>query len=168
MNSFADGTLRVYDVSNPFEGKLIEQIKLGEQANMVSTSWDGKRIYATNSLLSRWDKPGDYWLKAFAWEGGKLVPKFTTDFNAVGRAHKALDLQDEFIKGVFTPAFVPPAAGTYELPVIGKVSPFVLWDSSGRQVSTQAVIAGKVAVVSFIYTACPDRLGCPLASLAFA
>jgi cytochrome oxidase Cu insertion factor (SCO1/SenC/PrrC family) len=33
-------------------------------------------------------------------------------------------------------------------------------------VSTQAVTAGKVAVVSFIYTACSDRLGCPLASLA--
>jgi hypothetical protein len=44
-------------------------------------------VYATNSLLSKWDKPGDYWLKAFAWEGGKLVPKFTTDFNPVGRAH---------------------------------------------------------------------------------
>jgi methanethiol oxidase len=87
VNSFGDGTLRVYDVSNPFEGKLIEQVKLGEMANMVSSSWDGKRLYATNSLLSQWDKPGDYWLKALAWEGGKLVPKFTTDFNAVGRAH---------------------------------------------------------------------------------
>jgi hypothetical protein len=39
------------------------------------------------ALLSKWDKPSDYWLKAFAWEGGKLVPKFATDFNAVGRAH---------------------------------------------------------------------------------
>lgn len=87
VNSFGDGTLRVYDVTNPFAGKLIEQIRLGEMANMVSTSWDGTRIYATNSLLSKWDKPSDYWLKAFAWEGGKLVPKFTTDFNAVGRAH---------------------------------------------------------------------------------
>jgi selenium-binding protein 1 len=87
VNSFGDGTLRVYDVTNPFEGKLIEQVKLGEMANMVSSSWDGKRLYATNSLLSQWDKPGDYWLKAYAWEGGKLVPKFTTDFNAVGRAH---------------------------------------------------------------------------------
>ncbi len=87
VNSFGDGTLRVYDVSNPFEGKLVEQVKLGEMANMVSSSWDGKRLYATTSLLSQWDKPGDNWLKAFAWEGGKLVPKFTTDFNAVGRAH---------------------------------------------------------------------------------
>jgi selenium-binding protein 1 len=87
VNSYGDGTLRIYDVTNPFEGKLIEQVKLGEQANMVSTSWDGKRIYATSSLLSQWDKPGDHWLKAFAWEDGKLVPKFTTDFKTVGRAH---------------------------------------------------------------------------------
>jgi len=87
VNSFGDGTLRVYDVTNPFEGKLVETVKLGEMANMVSSSWDGKRLYATNSLLSKWDKPGDYWLKAYAWEDGKLVPKFTTDFNAAGRAH---------------------------------------------------------------------------------
>ena len=88
VNTFADGTLRVYDVTNPFEGKLIQQIKLGEQANMVSSSWDGKRVYATNSLLSRWDKPGgEAWLKGLAWEGDKLVPKFTVDFSAVGRAH---------------------------------------------------------------------------------
>ena len=87
VNSFADGSLRVYDVSNPFEGKLVETVKLGEMANMVSSSWDGKRLYATNSLLSKWDKPGDYWLKAYAWEDGKLVAKFTTDFNGAGRAH---------------------------------------------------------------------------------
>jgi len=87
VNSFGDGSLRVYDVSNPHEGKLVETVKLGEMANMVSSSWDGKRLYATNSLLSKWDKPGDYWLKAYAWEDGKLVAKFTTDFNGAGRAH---------------------------------------------------------------------------------
>jgi cytochrome c peroxidase len=41
-----------------------------------------------------------------------------------------------------------------------------LKDSTGRAVDTQRVTSGKVAVVSFIYTACPERLGCPLASLA--
>jgi selenium-binding protein 1 len=87
VNSFMDGTLRVYDVSNPFEGKLVEQVKLGDTANMVSQSWDGQRVYATNSLLSQWDKPGEYWLKAYAWADGKLVHKFTTDFTPVGRAH---------------------------------------------------------------------------------
>ncbi|MDP2702495.1 MAG: selenium-binding protein SBP56-related protein [Candidatus Rokubacteria bacterium] len=110
VNSFGDGTLRVYDVTNPFEGKLIEQVKLGETANMVSSSWDGKRLYATNSLLSQWDKPGDYWLKAYAWEGGKLVPKFTTDFNAVGRAH-IMNLNS---KG-FGPRAARPAPGDRRL-----------------------------------------------------
>ena len=87
VNSYGDGTMRIYDVTNPFEAKLIHQVKLGEQANMVSSSWDGRRVYATSSLLSQWDKPGDHWLKAFAWEDGKLVPKFTTEFGGVGRAH---------------------------------------------------------------------------------
>ena len=78
--------------------------------------------------------------------------------------HERPPLVDEFIQGVFSPAFVPPPAGSYELPSIKRVSPFVLRDTSGRAVSTQRVMAGKVAVVSFIYTACPDRVGCPLAS----
>ncbi len=93
-----------------------------------------------------------------AWAGWVAAPPGA-------RAHDEAGLQDEFIKGAFTPAFVPPAPGTYELPVIQKVSPLVLRDAAGRRVSTQAIMAGKVAVVSFIYTACPDRLGCPLASL---
>src|SRR5215510_9141202 len=80
VNTYGDGTLRVYDVTNPFEGKLIQQIKLGEQANMVSTSWDGKRVYATSSLLSRWDKPdAKHWLKGLVWDGDKLVEKFSVD-----------------------------------------------------------------------------------------
>jgi len=82
VNSFMDGTLRVYDVSNPFEGKLIEQVKLGEMANMVSESWDGKRIYATNSLLSQWDKPG-LLAQGVRLGGRQAGPKFTTDFTAV-------------------------------------------------------------------------------------
>jgi len=85
---------------------------------------------------------------------------------AAGGAHEALNLEDEFVKGVFSPSFTPPAAGTYELPAIKRVPGFTLRDATGRLVPTQTIMAGKVAVVSFIYTACPDRLGCPLASLA--
>ncbi len=110
VNSYGDGTLRVYDVTNPFEGKLVEQIKLGEQANMVSSSWDGQRIYATNSLLSKWDKPGDYWLKALAWDGGKLAARFTTDFNQVGRAHIM-----NFGSKAMRPVAGKPAAGAQQL-----------------------------------------------------
>lgn len=85
---------------------------------------------------------------------------------AAAAAHEALSLEDEFVKGVFSPNFVPPAAGSYELPAVKRVAGFVLKDSTGRAVDTLRVTAGKVAVVSFIYTACPERLGCPLASLA--
>ena len=80
--------------------------------------------------------------------------------------HEAPSLDDEFVKGVFSPNFVPPAAGSYELPPVKRVAGFVLKDSTGRAVSTERITAGKVTVVSFIYTACPERLGCPLASLA--
>jgi protein SCO1/2 len=73
-------------------------------------------------------------------------------------------LPDEFIQGAFTPAFVPPPPGTYELPPIKRVGAFTLRDAAGRTVDTRSVMSGKIAVVSFIYTACPDRLGCPLAS----
>jgi len=84
----------------------------------------------------------------------------------IATAHEALSLEDEFVKGVFSPHFVAPAPGSYELPAIKRVAGFVLRDSTGRLVNTHEVTAGKVAVVSFIYTACPDRLGCPLASRA--
>jgi len=80
--------------------------------------------------------------------------------------HDAPSLGDEFVKGVFSPNFVPPAAGSYELPAVKRVAGFVLRDSRGRSVSTERITAGKVAIVSFIYTACPERLGCPLASRA--
>ena len=99
------------------------------------------------------------WLLAFlVLAGGALAP-------LVARAHDALGLEEEFIKGVFSPTFVPPAAESYELPPIKRVPSFVLRDGAGHRVSTGEVMAGKVAVVSFVYTACPDRLGCPLASL---
>jgi cytochrome oxidase Cu insertion factor (SCO1/SenC/PrrC family) len=72
---------------------------------------------------------------------------------------------DAFIQGAFAPAFVPPPPGSYELPAVKRVAAFTLRDSTGRMVDTRSIMAGKIAVVSFIYTACPDRLGCPLASV---
>ena len=100
-----------------------------------------------------------------AWRG-RLAPLALVAVlgGAPALAHDAPRLEDEFIKGAFNPSFVPPPPGTYELPVIGKVGAFVLRDADGRPVSTATIMQGKVAVVSFIYTACSERLGCPLAS----
>ena len=61
--------------------------------------------------------------------------------------HEAPSLDDEFVKGVFSPNFVPPAAGSYELPPVKRVAGFVLKDSTGRAVSTEriTIIGGGLA-----------------------
>jgi methanethiol oxidase len=92
---FADGKCRVYNVSNPHRPRLIHEKQIGHQVNMVSQSWDGRRVYFTSSLLARWDKAGDdneQFLRAFEWNGRELLPTFDLDFTALrlGRAHHML------------------------------------------------------------------------------
>ena len=58
VDSFMDGTVRVYDVTNPRRARQIHEKKIGAQVNMVSQSWDGKRLYFTTSLLANWDGTG--------------------------------------------------------------------------------------------------------------
>lgn len=93
VDSFMDGMVRVYDVSNPRMARPIYEKKIGGQLNMVSQSWDGKRVYFTSSLLSNWDGTGDpsdeQFLKAFRWDGKTLTPTFAIDFRAekLGRPH---------------------------------------------------------------------------------
>ncbi len=92
VDSFADGMVRVFDVSDPRKPKQIHERKIGSHVNMVSQSWDGKRVYFTSSVISRWDTIGedrDQFLKAFDWDGAKLTPRFELDFVAqqLGRPH---------------------------------------------------------------------------------
>ena len=66
--------------------------KIGSQLNMVSQSWDGKRLYFTSSLLANWDKKGDdneQFVKAYSWDGKQLTADFAIDFNQekLGRPH---------------------------------------------------------------------------------
>ncbi|MGH7287416.1 MAG: selenium-binding protein SBP56-related protein, partial [Myxococcota bacterium] len=85
VDSFMDGTVRVYDVTNPRRARQIHEKKIGTQLNMVSQSWDGKRLYFTTSLLANWDGTGhddEQFLKAFDWDGKTLEPTFTIDFRA--------------------------------------------------------------------------------------
>ena len=93
--SFLDGKCRVFDVSDPMKPKQIHEKQIGKQVNMVSQSWDGKRIYFTSSLLAKWDKTGadnEQFLRAYAWDGKELKPQFDLDFTALklGRAHQML------------------------------------------------------------------------------
>ena len=92
VTTFADGMVRAYNVSDPHHPELITEMVVGKQVNMVSQSWDGKRVYFTSSVLSNWDKKGEdneQFLKAYVWNGKEFSPKFNIDFTAenLGRAH---------------------------------------------------------------------------------
>jgi len=92
VNTFMDGTTRYFDLSNPEQPKQTYTKVTGKQVNMVSQSWDGKRVYITSSLLANWDKKGaddEQFLRAFAWDGKELKPAFEVDFykEKLGRAH---------------------------------------------------------------------------------
>lgn len=92
VNTFMDGTTRYFDLTNPEQPKETYQRRTGGQVNMVSQSWDGKRLYFTSSLLARWDKKGadnEQFLRAFHWDGSALRPAFEVDFTKekLGRPH---------------------------------------------------------------------------------
>ncbi len=93
VNTFMDGKTRYFDMSDPFNPKQTYEKKIGAQVNMASSSWDGKRVYYTSSLLGNWDKKGDdneQYFKAYNWDGKELVEQFSIDFTAekLGRAHQ--------------------------------------------------------------------------------
>jgi len=60
-----------------------------------------------------------------------------------------------------------PEPGSYELPAIARVPDFSLLDERGRPAPLLGLAPDQVAVVSFVYTRCPDGQGCPLALAVF-
>jgi selenium-binding protein 1 len=92
VNTFMDGSTRYFDLSNPEAPKQTYEKVTGKQINMISQSWDGKRLYITSSLLANWDKGGadnEQFLRGFSWDGKELKPTFEVDFTKeqLGRAH---------------------------------------------------------------------------------
>ena len=88
-----DGKTRYFDLTDINHPKQTYEKEIGSQVNMASSSWDGKRIYYTSSLLANWDKKGDdnqQYFKSYEWNGSELVEKFSIDFNGLklGRAHQ--------------------------------------------------------------------------------
>lgn len=95
VDCFGDGKCRVFDISNPHQPRQILEQQIGRQLNMVSQSWDGKRLYFSSSLLARWDKAGadnEQFVRAYGWDGTALQPTFDLDFTALklGRPHHML------------------------------------------------------------------------------
>ena len=85
VDTWNDGTTRLFDIRDPHHPKEIYTEQIGAQVNMVSQSWDGQRVYFTSSLLAKWDKtegaPGTVqYFKGYAWDGKKLAAKFSIDF----------------------------------------------------------------------------------------
>lgn len=92
INTFMDGKTRLFDISDAFNPKQVYEKKIAEQVNMVSQSWDNKRLYYTGSLLANWDKQGEaneQYFKAYTWDGKYLNHQFTIDFyeEKLGRSH---------------------------------------------------------------------------------
>ncbi len=92
VNTFMDGKTRYFDISNPEQPKQTYEKATGKQVNMISQSWDGKRVYVSSSLLENWDKGGadnEQFVRAFNWDGKELKPAFDVDFTKekLGRAH---------------------------------------------------------------------------------
>jgi len=115
LDTFMDGSCRVYDVADPHHPKLLVTQKIGAQVNMVSETWDGKRVYFTSSLLAHWDKKGkdgEQFLKAYGWDGKRLTPLFSVDFlqEKLGRPHIMHFGQERFYKNQIYAAAPGPLA----------------------------------------------------------
>ena len=93
VDTFMDGKARYFDISDPHNPKQVYETTIGKQVNMASSSWDGKRIYFTSSLLANWDKKGEdneQFFKSYSWDGKQLTQNFAIDFYAekLGRPHQ--------------------------------------------------------------------------------
>ena len=64
--------------------------------------------------------------------------------------------------------FTPPAPGTYTLPPIQPAPRARVLDEDGRTRSLNGYLAGRITLLSFIYTHCTDAAGCPLALATLA
>ena len=87
VDTWNDGMARLFDISDPFKPVEIMTASIGEQVNMVSQSWDGKRLYFTSSLLANWDKTQStgkdlQYFKIYDFDGENLEQKLTVDFIA--------------------------------------------------------------------------------------
>jgi selenium-binding protein 1 len=82
VSLWASGAVQQYDISEPFQPKLIDGVQL-PQPNMMKLSPDSKRLYVSNSLLSAVD--GDVrfeaWLLHVGPDGMRIDPRFHPDFN---------------------------------------------------------------------------------------
>ena len=78
--------------------------------------------------------------------------------------HAKTDEPQVLAPGYSALSFPAPVAGSYRLPALGKAADGALLDSAGAATTLHDLYNGKIIVLSFVYTACTDVNGCPLAS----
>ena len=127
VDTWNDGTARLFDISDPFNPSQVYEHKVGAQLNMASQSWDGERVYFTSSLLANWDKveatEGEdlQFFKAYTWDGDQLNHQFSIDFLAekLGTPHQ-MRFGAYSIYGMSNPhtaaAATPAPAGAVDTP----------------------------------------------------
>ena len=74
---------------------------------------------------------------------------------------------DDTVPAAVAMDFVPPPAGSYALHAIMPAPDGPVLDPDGRRLPLSRFTAGKITLLSFIYTSCADARGCPLAYQVF-
>ncbi len=63
VSCFVSDEIQHWDVSDLKKPRLHSTIKPGVQPNMMHVTFDGKRMYITNSLLSTMDRSDEFWVR---------------------------------------------------------------------------------------------------------
>lgn len=71
------------------------------------------------------------------------------------------------VDGALQADFLPPPPGSYKLNVIMKAPDGVVLDIDNKPKSLSSFTTGKITLLGFVYTTCPDAKGCPLAYKVF-
>ena len=84
MSCFANSEIQVWDITDPEEPKLHDVVIPGLHPNMMHLTYDGKRMYVTNSVLSTYDYGVEnFWVRLIRiGPDGKMKmdPFFNVDF----------------------------------------------------------------------------------------
>jgi len=75
--------IQQWDVSDLDNARLTSSVVPGAHPHMIHISMDGKRLYATNSLLSTVDPSSQYWIRLarIGPDGMKMDPFFNVDLS---------------------------------------------------------------------------------------
>lgn len=85
VSNFLSHEIQQFDISDPEHPKLVSTVVPGLHPNMMHLTYDGKRLYVTNSLLSTIDYGADrFWVRLvrIGPDGMKLDPFFNVDFSS--------------------------------------------------------------------------------------